>query len=824
MARRLKTVSAAFDWAFTSPILLLCGLSMTATPAHAQQGAEPSGDALRKAPSSEIDPSSSGEAPNADAPKEESQSDSVSDGSPPPDNVDDASEEGPDPNDKSESDGDVPSRANPSPTPPPKVTYPDQNTSAQRVVNGGAVSTDETSEMDLDDVSLVELLQLDLRVATTKTNTTIAASPAAVIVIPREDIERYGYRSVADALRDVVGTFTVDDHITPNLGVRGVPGAAFEGSGAVKVMIDGIPVAFRTTGENWLGPALVPMASVERIEIVKGPTSSLYGADAFLGVINVITKQESLKSWGEVGATGMMTYAGKPGAHIEAAGEVVHRPWRFSLGAQFDQENRSGLDMPSTSPRPSLSDSAGNTSQNQVLRSGVTTFRLSHTPNRKTTYSLSGRYARQLSRAEFAPWLQFTNLPGEDVGTQISLHQGTLTFKASSSFTREFRLEFTGSGFFGATLPGDRIDTGDSLSLAHRDLSYFGGEGTVEGIWQPVDPLRVVLGVEGSADREHLGAPDYRNRETGEPISGTPNTEDFETSLFNVAGRAQVTWEIIEKYLVPTGGIRIDHNTVYGERVSGRLALVSQIVDDLHLKTAYGTAFKAATPLLLYGQPLTVGDVIGSPSLKPQELRSWEFTADYRPAKIADFELTVSNWQLIDRAVFRPEQINLVARNAADANGWTIEAQMKTRFSDHLGFFLGAEWVKVRRESGEGGYRGELFANDSAIYPDFLLRGRVWVQPPRWPLEVWTAGRVVGPRKASDSNTLEAADRYVLPTYFALDAGIRSVDLEWWNGRLTEISVRAENVANSAKPSAGFFGIDYPIAPPKVLLELRQEL
>jgi iron complex outermembrane receptor protein len=429
-----------------------------------------------------------------------------------------------------------------------------------------------------------------------------------------------------------------------------------------------------------------------------------------------------------------------------------------------------------------------------------------------------------LSHAEFAPWLQFTNVPGEKVGTQTSLHQGSLTLKAASSFSRKFRLEATGTGFFGETLPNDRVDTGDSLSLTHRELGYFGGEGTLEGIWQPFEPVRVVLGLEGSADREHLGAPEYQDREDGDALPAVGTTEDFDTTLFNVAGRAQVSWEVIKKYFVPTGGIRLDHNTVYGERVSGRIALVSEVYDHLFLKSAYGTAFKAATPLLLYGSPMTVGDVIGSPSLKPQELRSFEFTVDYRPTSIADFEFTVSNWQLLDRAVFRREQINLVARNAADANGWSLEGQLKSRFSERVGFFLGAEWVKVRRESGEEGYRGELFGNDSAIYPEFIVRGRLWTQPSGWPFEFWSAGKVVGPRKASDSNTLEAADRYVLPTYVTVDAGARTVNLYWWDDRLTEFSLRAENVVNSAKPAAGFFGIDYPAAPPKVLLEIRQEL
>jgi len=719
----------------------------------------------------------------------------------------------------------APPESEPAP-PPPAAPAPSPVPQAPAPAPGSAGADAEVEEdltAGLDDLSLVDLLKLDLRVATTKTNTTVQASPAAVTVISRADIERFGYRSVAEALRDVVGTYAVDDHITPNLGVRGVPGAAFEGSGAVKVMIDGIPVSFRTTGENWLGPALVPMASVERIEIVKGPTSSLYGADAFLGVINVITKEGGQKTWGEVGGSGLLSYYGGPGTHLEAAGGLVKRPYRLTLGAQFDQEDRTGLRMPASSPAPSFADTAGATSLDQVLRSGVMTFNLSLTPNRKTSYSLAGRYAVQQSAAEFAPWLQFTNVAGQSTGTWLSLEQGSLTLKAGSSLSREFRLEATATGFFGGTRADDQIDTGDTMALAHRDLHHYGGEGTIEGILQAGD-ARLVVGVEGSADREHLGAPDYRSRTDGTPVAGAGTAEDFETTLLNLAGRAQLTWDLVPKYLVPTGGVRVDHNSVYGDRLSGRFALVSNLFSEFYLKGSYGTAFKAATPLLLYGRPLTIGDVIGSPELGPQELRSLELTADYRPKSIADFELTVTRWDLIDRAVFTPEQINLIARNAADGNGWTVEGTATSRFSEVVGAAVGFEWVKVTQQSGEEGYRGELFGDSPSIYPEFILRGRVWSRLGPAPVEVWLATNVVGPRNASDSNTLEAAERYVLPPYATLDAGARTVDLHFFGDRVSEFSLRALNVLDSAGTSAGYFGIDYPAAPPKVQLEFRQEL
>ena len=185
--------------------------------------------------------------------------------------------------------------------------------------------------------------------------------------------------------------------------------------------------------------------------------------------------------------------------------------------------------------------------------------------------------------------------------------------------------------------------------------------------------------------------------------------------------------------------------------------------------------------------------------------------------------VTVSRWDLIDRAVFSPEQINLVARNAADARGWTLEAQVTSRFSEYVGGTLGFEWVDVVRESGELGYRGELFGTQNTIYPDMIGRARLWTRP-KIPVEFWTAMNVVGPREASDSNTLEAGERYTLPSYVALDVGARTVGLNWWGGRMTEFSVRAQNVTGTAGVDTGYFGFDYPAAPPKVILEVRQEL
>ena len=138
------------------------------------------------------------------------------------------------------------------------------------------------------DLDLAKLLNVKVSTAT-KTSEDLDEAPAVVTVVTREDIHRYGYRNVGEVLSHCLGFFAVDDHIQPNVGVRGVMGGLGAESGGIKVMIDGRSVAYRSTSGNWLGAELIPLESVKQIEIIRGPASALYGADAFLGVVNIIT-------------------------------------------------------------------------------------------------------------------------------------------------------------------------------------------------------------------------------------------------------------------------------------------------------------------------------------------------------------------------------------------------------------------------------------------------------------------------------------------------------------------------------------------------------
>ncbi|MBI3309805.1 MAG: TonB-dependent receptor, partial [Serratia liquefaciens] len=120
----------------------------------------------------------------------------------------------------------------------------------------------------------------------------IQDSPASISVIPRQQIEDKAYRDITDALKDVPGVVVTGGASNSDISIRGMS------SKYTLILVDGKRVDTRGTRPNsdnsgieqgWLPP----LEAIERIEVVRGPMSSLYGSDAMGGVINVITRKTS---------------------------------------------------------------------------------------------------------------------------------------------------------------------------------------------------------------------------------------------------------------------------------------------------------------------------------------------------------------------------------------------------------------------------------------------------------------------------------------------------------------------------------------------------
>ena len=131
----------------------------------------------------------------------------------------------------------------------------------------------------------------------------IREAPASITIITREDLERKPYHGLAEALGDVEGIDigdAVDKTGAPSISIRGMP------TDYTLILINGrrqnaagnvTPNAFGGTASNFIPP----MSAIERIEIIRGPMSTLYGSDAMGGVVNIITRRVAPEWGGSVG-------------------------------------------------------------------------------------------------------------------------------------------------------------------------------------------------------------------------------------------------------------------------------------------------------------------------------------------------------------------------------------------------------------------------------------------------------------------------------------------------------------------------------------------
>lgn len=150
------------------------------------------------------------------------------------------------------------------------------------------VESDQIDTDTLMSMSIEDLMQVKI-VSASKKSESVSEAPASVFVITRDDIEQHGYRTMGEALRQVVGLYTFTDGTFNYVGVRGYA-RPDDWDTRVLFLVDGHRVNSVIYDSAFVGEAFpVDIDNIDRIEVVKGPGSALWGTNALLAIINVIT-------------------------------------------------------------------------------------------------------------------------------------------------------------------------------------------------------------------------------------------------------------------------------------------------------------------------------------------------------------------------------------------------------------------------------------------------------------------------------------------------------------------------------------------------------
>jgi vitamin B12 transporter len=599
----------------------------------------------------------------------------------------------------------------------------------------------------------------ELVVTATKEPTPADAVVSSVTTISGDELRTRGVRFVQDALRGVPGTSVVQG------GSYGGVGSLFLRGGEsdyVKVLIDGVPVNQSGGGYNW---ANLTTDNVDRIEVLRGPASVIYGSDAMSGVVQIFTRR---------GGEGFGLDAG---AEAGTFGSVNGRAGVLGGSATLGYSaEASRLSTDGTYP---FNNDYGNT---------VLSGSLGSNPDPRTDLRLSARYTD--NRYHFP-----TDFSGELVDSNQSNAEQALSaaFDAGRRLSdrSELRLTAAGSGTDGAfedasDSPADTMGFGFA---SHRDSRANRGSLDLRLLTVPSSAVRLTLGSQVEWETE---------RQSGETTSNfgviaTTTDAPFDEGRTTFGYYAQAGLDLLSG-LALNFNARIDHNSSFGTFFTYRAGALYRFPSRTRVRASVGRGFKAPT---FCEQFCNAPFVVGDSALRPERSTSWEVGLEQEI-----LPRTLSLWA----TYFDQHFEDMILYDATAAPG--LPTYINGAAAVARGLETGVTWSPVASLEISGSYTNLITeASDDAGMPSpSFAEGQQLIRRPENSAELSLTARpldrvrlggsltYVGSREDVDFNL---GERVRLDPYSVVDVAVE-VEILRSSGRVPGISgtLRAENVFN----------------------------
>ncbi len=628
-------------------------------------------------------------------------------------------------------------------------------------------------------------------------------APAVATVITAQDIASMGATDLDQVLETVPGLHVSRSNLaySPLYQIRGV---VSEFNPQVLMLQNGVPMTTLYVGSRGVVWGGLPVANIARIEVIRGPGSALYGADAYAGVINIVTKGAADIAGTEVGAM---------------LGSFSTRDVWFQYGGKL-----------------------GPVSVAAFLRSGRSDGARELIPSDAQT----GFDALFGTHASLAPGTTSLGYDALDAGLELAL--GEWRLQAGHKRRTDVGV---GAGGSGAVDPVGRVASERShVNLALNDLALgrdwrlnlnasflryvqelpapvvlfpagaFGGafpNGMLgsPNTWERQTRLGAALaftGWSGHQWRIGLGHDDlnlYRTREyrnfsliTSGPLTGLPiPTPSGQVELAPVAEsflaphRRQVSYAYVQdewsfaKDWTLTGGVRRDRYSDFGSTTNPRLALVWDASLDITAKLLYGSAFRAPSFDEQYGvNPVTAGNA----NIQPERIKTLEAAVQWQLQRSLQVGLNLYSYRMSDLIKTTPNPApapGATYRNAFERRGhggeleWTWDARRDLRFAGSYGYQRSTE---VQTDT-PAGYAPTHHLNARA---DWALRNGLNIDA--------RINYVSARARAAGDNRLP------VPGSTTLDLSLRLPAVrEGWDLSLAALNLFNADVREPSRPSAG---------------------
>jgi outer membrane receptor for ferrienterochelin and colicins len=562
------------------------------------------------------------------------------------------------------------------------------------------VNANSSEKNNLYDLSLQQLSQVDVTIATGNA-TPLDKAPSTASVIYASDIHTMGARTLDDVLALIPGL-----HVAPSSQSRLDSVYHFRGihtgfNSQVLLLMNGTAIQNTVQGGR---PTLfrLPVASIDRVEVIRGPGSAVYGADAYAGVINVITKDAS-----SITSETLQVKAGSfDGREFSFSGATQWQEVDISLVTSYQQsdgdsdrkisyDQQSALDQ-ALGTQASLAPGSLSTGYKVIdthLAFNTPRWRLNlwHWATRDAGVGAGGAQALDptgyddgdILMADFA--YEFQN----DPNWQTLIKSSFFKYQQKTKFVllpAGTVLPIGDDGNLNGVNPVGLVEFTDGLM---GNPTGRAGDGQIElvSIYTGFEShrLRVALG----ARRLSVDALETKNFGPGvldiDPlplavsgaVTDVTGTDDvyLKDNLRKIRYISlQDEWQLLTN-LNLTAGVRHDDYSDFGATTNPRLALIWSTTDSLVTKLMRGSAFRAPSFMELYAKNNPVA--LGTSNLKPEKIDTTELSFNWQALKNLQTILTVFEYTTDDMITFEPVPggISKSAQNAfeQEAEGFELE-------------------------------------------------------------------------------------------------------------------------------------------------------
>jgi len=498
---------------------------------------------------------------------------------------------------------------------------------------------------------VLELKAVDVVVTGSRTLEELNQAVVFTDVIGRKTIRETGARDAGEVLEHMPSLQLTRSFRGTEIWLRGLDPEY------TLVLLDGDRMIGRSGGAVDL--TRIGVERIDRIEIVRGPASALYGSDALAGVVNIIAQPSS----GQAHGRGLLS-----GGFMPSAGSPM-----FDATTWATQPVAKGLDVQASAglhAAPSVADEEGSdvtglSSRNQWSLLAAARYQ----PGRAHDVKVSGEYDRQ-------------RLQGVDEGAGRALYDRTqlreqgsvaLSYRVRPGETLDWNTRYRGS-FFREQYARDQ--RGSSAMDSVEDNRERLHQVTSMLTWQPEAANATTVGVEQQL--QHLRAP--RLTRSGERSV----TSVFAQHRWKPWSREHPERVECDQQLSIVPGARLDVDSQFGHQVSPKLALRYDPAPCLTLRAAYGRGFRAPSfqQLFLRFENPTVGYIVtGNPTLGAERSHGFDLSASYTPAPGTTAFIAIFRNDLRDMIASVTERENAAETLFTYANvarAWTMGVELNT--------------------------------------------------------------------------------------------------------------------------------------------------